>query len=395
MNRFSVWNVREVLEFALAFFFVIALQSAPLLAKPAIAPSERAVEHNNRGAMLIEQKDLTAAEFELKTAVSLSPDYAEAYNNLGIVYKTRHQLDTALAEFQKAISINKDYTAPYSHIGAIYIEQGRYDAAIEELNKAIHREPTFAYAIYNRGLAILLKARDASDAKAKEKLYASAEQDFVLATQLNPKLVEAHLNLGDLYRETGQLEKATIRYRLALEDNPNDAKIYRQLADVLRAQGKGAEATKLVTQGSQVERDTNSKAKFDEGFQATKEGEQLLVDGKKDAAKVAFTRAAAAFQAALKIDPKIPEATYGLGVAQERLGQHAQARKAWERTLTLQPKHAGALFNLGALSLREGKTSEGLYNYCVFLQSGGNAFPAQRAIVEQALRDNKFTCPSS
>ncbi|MBI4237076.1 MAG: tetratricopeptide repeat protein [Deltaproteobacteria bacterium] len=363
--------------------------------KPPVQASPRAVEHNNRGALLLEEGRLDQAEFELKTAIQLSPDYAEAYNNLGIVYKKRNQLDLALTHFQKAAALNKDYTAPLSHIGAIYITQGRYDTAIEILTKAINRERTFAYAVYNLGLAFLMKAREEPDHKKKEKWYAEAEKQLTDATQLNPKLLEAHLNLGDLYVERGDLEKAEIRFRLALEDNPNNPKIYQQLVNVLRQRGKTREANELQTRGQQVGREVQAKEHFEAGYRLAEEGENMAAEGKKDAARVAFQRAAQSFQAALKVKPKMPEATYALGVVQERLGNHAAARKSWEQTLALVPDHPGALFNLGTLAFHEGRTSEGLVDYCKFLRTGGAAYPQQRAMVEQRLREQNLRCPTS
>ncbi len=364
-------------------------------AKTKIQPSARAVEHNNRGAALIDKGQLTEAEFELKTAVQLSPQYAEAYNNLGIIYKQRKQYDEALKQFEKAYSLDKDYIAPLSHIGTIHLARGQFDQAIAMLRKAVDKEPTFADAIYNLGLAYLLKGREITASDKKDKLFKDAEQKFQLATQLNPRLVEAHLNLGDLYMEQGRTEEAEIRYRLALEDNPKRTDIYQHLAKALRARGKNGEAQELTKKGDAVTKENAAKAAFDRGYQAMQEGEQLSNAGKTAPAKVAFQHAVDAFREALKTKRDYPEAAYGLGVASERLGNHSAAQQAWQQVLKTQPQHPGALFNLGTLALKQGNVSEGETYFCDFLRVVGNAFPEQRQAVIDELRKRQFQCPKS
>jgi protein O-GlcNAc transferase len=362
--------------------------------KVKIQASPRAVEHNNRGAQLLDAGRLQEAEFELKTAIQLSPDYPEPHNNLGILYKRKALFDQALEYFGKAYKLNKKYVAPLAHIGAVYIAKAEYDVAIKYLKKAISKEPTYAYAFFNIGVAYLMKARTTDLVKRKDKFYGKAEESFVTATQLNPNLIEAHLNLGDLYIEIGELEKAEIRIKLALENNPNNPDIYKQLARVQRLRGKKGEATRVSKQGREVERQQKAKDHFNKGFQLMEEGETLAAEGKKKMASVAFRRAAKEFQYALKYIPNYVEAAYGLGVAYQRSGNLKAARKAWERTLKILPTHAGALFNMATLASQEGRSSEALVYYCRFLRASQRAYPQLEAVARQYLRDNKLSCPN-
>ncbi len=362
--------------------------------KPTITPTPRAVEHNNRGAVLLSAGKYTEAEFELKTALQLSADYAEAHNNLGILYKQQGLLDLALQHFKSAIKIDKDYATPYSHIGAVYIQQGKFDQAIESLHLAIKKDATFAEAHYNMGLAYFMKGREAKDDGARHKLYESAEEKFRLATQLKPHFVEAHLNLADLYVEMNRLEDAAIRYRLALEDSANKAHVYEQLAKVLQLQGKTKEAQNMRQQGTSEQTATDARARYDEGIAAIQEGEALQADKKIPESKVAFGRAVTALARAVQLQPKSLDALYGLGVAHERLAHHREARTAWERVLTIDPQHAGSLYNLGTLDFQESHVSAGTVHFCNFLKAHANNFPSQAQIAQQYLRDHKLQCPN-
>ena len=46
-------------------------------------------------------------------AISLKPDYAEAYSNRGVALKELNRLDEALASYDKAISLKPDYAEGY------------------------------------------------------------------------------------------------------------------------------------------------------------------------------------------------------------------------------------------------------------------------------------------
>lgn len=377
----------------LALLCVMVCAAIPLHAKTAVQASPRAVEHNNRGVLLIEQGAMAQAEFELKTAIQLSPDYAEAYNNLGILYKKQRRHELAIANFEKAAKLDKHYAAPLSHLGAVYIDQGNYERAIAVLRKAIAKERTFAEAVFNLGLAFLMRARETPEEKKKQQFYAESEKQFIVATQLNPRFSEAHANLGDLYLETGQLENAEIRYRLALEDNPHQPHVYTQLADVLRRRGKSADAATITKQGGDITREASAKSAFDAGYALMETGENLAAEKKTAAANDAFRKARQSFQQALRHKPDFPQAAYGLGLAQQRLGDRKGARAAWQQTLALAPTHPGALYNLGTLALQEGFASEGLVHYCKFLDVAGNTYPDQVQVVREYLKAKAHACP--
>lgn len=378
------------------FSVIVWLALAPVCgwSKPPIQASPRAAEHNNQGAALIDQGNLALAEFEIKTAISLSPDYGEAYNNLGIIYKERKQYDQAITYFEKAASLDKTYVAPLSHLGTVYIAQGKLEAAIDILHKALKKDPRFDFAAYNLGMAYLLKAREEGNSNAKQADYAEAEKQLTLATQLNPKLSEAHAVMGDLYAETAQYEKAEIRYKLAIEDNPTNMTLYDQLAAVQRAQGKTSDAAQWKAKADVLRRTETAKKKLAEGLQLITEAETLLSSDKPKEAQVSLARAALALQAAVTNNPDQPEARYALGVVYERQGKSAEARAQWEQLLKQFPGHPGAQYNLGLLAMRAGQVSAAVVYWCDFLKAAGRGFPDQAANVKKQLQEKQLPCPN-
>ena len=78
-----------------------------------------------------------AIEQAYDKAISIKPDYAEAYNNLGVALKrTRQASQEAITQaYDKAISIKPDYAESYNNMGNALKEQGKLEEAIEAYKK--------------------------------------------------------------------------------------------------------------------------------------------------------------------------------------------------------------------------------------------------------------------
>ena len=56
-------------------------------------------------------------------AISLKPDYADAYYNLGNALKEQGKLEDAIKAYKKAISLKPDYAEAYYNIGITLKDQ--------------------------------------------------------------------------------------------------------------------------------------------------------------------------------------------------------------------------------------------------------------------------------
>ena len=91
----------------------------------------------------------------LKKAIILQPDYAEAYNNLGNAYKAMEEFNKAIQVYEKAIELNPQYYEAYNNLGAVLGKNEQYDEAIEAYNKALSIYPEgLLIAYYNMGVAL-------------------------------------------------------------------------------------------------------------------------------------------------------------------------------------------------------------------------------------------------
>ena len=64
-----------------------------------------------------------------------------AHNNLGLVFEAQGKLDEAITQFQCAVSLKPDYTEAYLNLGTALRGQGKLDAAVARYQRALETAP--------------------------------------------------------------------------------------------------------------------------------------------------------------------------------------------------------------------------------------------------------------
>ena len=103
---------------------------------------------------LFNQNKLDEAIEVFNRALSIKPDYVEAYNNLGIVLKKQNKIDKAIDAYTRAISINSSYVVSYYNLGNLYSEQGKLEKALKLYREAISIKPDYSEAYCNIGVVL-------------------------------------------------------------------------------------------------------------------------------------------------------------------------------------------------------------------------------------------------
>ena len=81
------------------------------------------------GASAAQIGKLDEAIDAFKKAISIKPDYADAYNNMGNVLGEQGKLEEAIEAYNKALTIKPD-TEAYYNMGNALKEQGKLKEAI-------------------------------------------------------------------------------------------------------------------------------------------------------------------------------------------------------------------------------------------------------------------------
>ena len=146
--------------------------------------------------------------------------------------------------------------------------------------------------------------------------------------------IEAHNNLGLLYRDKGLLEDAVREFQRAIAIEPRYVRARNNLGVVYLSQRK-------------------------------------------------LDAAASEFHAALAIDPKNVESLVNLSTVEKDAGRKDEARTALARALELDPRSAEAHYNLAVLEDEGGRSDRALRHYRAFIQYGTAGYPSLVAEVRK------------
>jgi DNA-binding winged helix-turn-helix (wHTH) protein/TolB-like protein/Flp pilus assembly protein TadD len=132
-------------------------------AEKAVALDDSLAEgHSALGAVkLLYEWDWPAADRELKRALELNPNYAEAHELFGYYYWVTGQLDRALGELRRAQELAPATTIITVDVAQAFYYQGRYDECLEMLAIARELDPDFLSPLFLTGQAYERKGMNA------------------------------------------------------------------------------------------------------------------------------------------------------------------------------------------------------------------------------------------
>jgi len=154
---------------------------------------------------------------------------------------------------------------------------------------------------------------------------------------------EEMIKLGNSYRDQIELPKAEEMYRKAVELNPKNETVYRELAGVCRWQGKYSEA----------EESFKKAIAFD-----PKNAETFRKLGDIYHEQRKFSEAARAYEQATKLNPTYYEAYFKRGDTYKYQGKYSDAEKAYKKAIELEPKNYRAYPKLGMIYQKQGRFPE-------------------------------------
>src|SRR6516225_9716724 len=170
-------------------------------------------------------KTVKSLSTPIEQATTPSLDALQAYSMGREALATRGDYAAAVPLFLRAIKLDPNLAIAYSSLGTTYHNLGEKELAAENTRKAYE-----------------LRAK----VSEREKFYIESHYyDFVTGDleksrqvyetwkQMYPRDDVPTLNLGVLYQDLGQYEKALAEYKLTLRLNPNDVLAYGNLVSVL------------------------------------------------------------------------------------------------------------------------------------------------------------------
>ncbi len=217
----------------------------------------------------------------------VSPQAHLIRTNLGTVYWRQGDAASAEREWREVIGRSPSNVVTLNNLGLLCKEQQRFAEAVEHLSRAIALKPTYANAHINLGLTY--------EAMGQPE-WALAE--LRTAATLAPLNAEARYQLGRVLSIAGQLEEAGKHFLASIEAGPTAA-AHSSLAEILLRNG-------YRDQGEWHLREALAINPFD--AQSHLRLGRLLQETGRPA------EAARAFEAVLSLDPRNPQARLALGM---------------------------------------------------------------------------------
>jgi tetratricopeptide (TPR) repeat protein len=208
------------------------------------------------------------------------------------LWKLRGQLDEAVAHYQQAVRLKPEYFQANLELGDLLVDRGEIEASLEYYERAVQIKPRDANARLQLGNTLL-------DMGKQER----AVEAYSATLRLDPQNVFAYRNLGAIARRNEKFDTAIAHYRKALELDPTPV------------------------------------SHCDLGF-------IFLQASRYDLAGDQFRRTIA------KAPRHVP-GYFGLGLVAEWRNDTSQARKMYERVVSLDPNNREARQKLAELLERE------------------------------------------
>ncbi len=315
------------------------------------------VAHGNLGGLLVVDDNCqTEAIEELRTALSLKPDYPDALANLGLGLTHIGRLPEAIDVLQRALKLQPDYTVALNDLGIAYVHAGRLPEAVATLEAVLAHQPDNFNALNNLGLAFTEMGRPAEAIKHLEH-----------ALRVEPDNANARNNLGRALTGAGRLTDAIVQLEAARALTPTDPIVLNNLGFALMQLGRLQEAI----------------ANFQQSLQARPD----YADAHNNLAIALFglgqpPQAVEHFRLAIKSNPKNASFRANLAKLAAQIGDLNEAIVQYRVAVELQPDQADLHTALADLFRQSGQLQPAIDHYKTALRLNPNLAPAYASLAQ-------------
>ncbi len=348
--------------------------------------SPNAVEPEHALAMLaLRQRDFSLLTNASEKLIQLEPQVSEGYVFNAQALLAKGDTAGAQADLKKAAEMAPRDPAPLIQMGDLLVAQKQFDEASKFYDRALALDPSASQALaglvnidleHKQPAQALRRTQDQlGRVPANASLYtllgqvelrnqdeAKAEEAFQKAVQLDKHDTQALLLLGNTEASRGQFDQAISDYQKGIRDNPREVTLLVSLGSLFERRGDWKHAEDLYQNALQVQPDY-ALAANNLAYLMLEHGGNINValtlaqTGRRGMPNVpsaadtlgwayyyqgAYNSAIDILQQAVNEDPKNPNLHYHLGMAYEKVNNHAMAKKQLEYTLQISPNYPHA-----------------------------------------------------
>ena len=267
---------------------------------PVCGAAHEAVEKaTEEGVAAFEEGEYEKALKLFKSVVKKNPFSAFALRDAGHAAFHLQDFTAALDYYEKALKIHPNLLDVHFNIGLIHMKRGHVNDAMFSFMETLHLIHPLTPGSFYLGL-------------------------FHTADSLS---TQCRMNLGTLFKERGELEKAMEQYQFVIDANPRNFVALGSLGECLMALERYDEAIKIYRKALKI----------------LPEGEERL------------------------------NIQNDLGICYFKKGELEKAITEFKAVLKMNPDHVNAIYNLGQVYFHEGLTGRMKEDYEEFVKSSKNA----------------------
>jgi tetratricopeptide (TPR) repeat protein len=307
---------------------------------------------------------------------------------------------------------NAKLSAAYGAMGEVYHAYSLTAPAREcyaNANRLAPNDPKWIY---------LLAKLDQLEGRVDEAI-----RRFQTVTSLNPQLLAAHVNLGNIYLELNRLDDAARSFSAALEIEKQNPAAHYGLGQVALSRRLYAEAVAHFEKALASAPDANrihyalamayrglpdqAKAKthlaqqgpvgvrvadplMDQVLALAQSVRLYLIRGKQALEAKRYDDAAAEFRKAIAANPESVPAHVNLGAALTQLGDLNGAAEEFQKSLVIDPANTNAHYNLAVVLANKNDHAGAIVHFKAVANSNPNDLNARFLLGQQLLKTNRF-----
>ena len=165
---------------------------------------------------------------ETEEALELVPNFPDLHHQLGLALSMSGDRERSVIAFRKALELNPNYLEARLNLAIVYNELGRYDEALQEFTTQErprdpdHRNLSPDVRTYLADAHVML-----GDTYRNLGMYVDASQEYQKALKVAPQFLDVKNKLGAVYCDMELYADAEAELRAALAQNPRyvDARV--------------------------------------------------------------------------------------------------------------------------------------------------------------------------
>ena len=371
----SVSRLRGALCALLAIFlfcFKLSAQSISGCQGPddlehAVAAKPSASVWNALGAWFGSQNQLPCAVSAFQSALRLAPDSWESRYDLALALLNEGNAEQAVVELRKAVRLRPGDPQIHAALGVALSQLHQTDAAVAEFRTVLRSDPKSIAALdglskalivekrYSEAVASLVNAPDEEPLKIDLAAAYSGQGNTAMAVQIlssllakDPANVQAQVNLGLVFAEALQYDKAESALRKADALSPGNPSVLTPLAMVLTRLDRKNDAIEVLRKICALD-PSSLDAHLNLGIAYADENN--------------VGNALNEFSEAVRLAPDSASAHYNKGRILVDMDRKGEAKPELEASLKLDPNLAGSWYLLGLIAMQAAKDDEAIQDF--------------------------------